>query len=516
MRTTLRALRTLAPPLGYYLLTLALLAGVLGLDLGITRASRGSGVLVPAEVWGISSIVACLLLYGLFAGRGAGRDRPVGLRVSRQQQPDLWRLVERTAEAAGVRAPHTLRLADGPELTLRQGSQLLGLLPGRRHLCIGAPLLVGLTEQQLAALLAQRLGPARDADTPVPGLLRRNRATLVLVLQRYGDTSGAAPGPRRWFGAMYTGYARNCLRWSAPDARRLALAADRTAARIAGRDTTVAALRDERALTELHHHYQYGYVRIGWDEGAYPLPAAVVPGFRDWLHGPTGQQSLERLENDPPRERIPQHDARPPLAERIARLQELPPGPPPGPSAPAESLLSDPQQTYARVVAAAPGVAERRQLPWDDLAGVAGQAELDAAAAGLLTSVASVLRHRPPDLPTILDAIDEGRWAELADWIPRTGAARTVPVAVGRSLNLSTATEGLHALVLGTLVRQGQARWTLDWRHGLQLNPTRTTQEALDAAVGPALDAATASPPDTAPLRLLLQPEQESPPPAER
>ncbi|MBC3842759.1 hypothetical protein GXW82_28990 [Streptacidiphilus sp. 4-A2] len=156
-------------------------------------------------------------------------------------------------------------------------------------------------------------------------------------------------------------------------------------------------------------------------------------------------------------------------------------------------------------------MAERRQLPWDELAGIAGQAELDAAAAGLLTSLTAVLRRRTPDLPTVLDAIDEGRWAELADWIPRTGAARTVPVAVGRSLNLSTASEGLHALVLAELVRQGRARWAVDWQQGRRLTP-----DGLDSVVLPALDAATATPPETAPLRRLLSPDAESLPPVER
>ncbi|QMU67633.1 M48 family metallopeptidase [Streptacidiphilus sp. P02-A3a] len=525
-RAALRGLRALAPPIGFYLLTVALLAGVLGLDLAIIGAAGNHSQLVPAEVWGISAIVGCVLLYGLYAVRGANH-RAEGLRVSRQQQPQLWRLVEQTARSVGVRAPHALWLTDDDGLAAWQNPRLLGLLPTRHRLSIGVPLLVGLTEAELTALLAHRLGPAADADTPLPALVRRNRDALRLVLQRYADTAEAGPGPRKWFGGMYAGYARGCLRWSAPDARRLEFTADRAAARVAGRDTTIAALRLAPALSELRQRYWHEFVLIGWEQDAFPPTAEVVPAFRAWLRGPVGQEELAALAGDPPRERIARYDARPPLAERIRRLEQLPapaspsppasPASPSSPSSPAELLVADPSRTFAEVVAAAPEVPGKRQLPWDDLAAIAGRAELDAAAAGLLTSVASVLRRRAPDLPTILDAIDEDRWAELADWIPRTGAARTVPVAVGRSLNLSTASQGLRALVLNALVDRGRARWTLDPRHGRLLDPD---PDALDAVLGPALYAATSSPPDTAPLRQLLADAPgtppESPPAVER
>jgi len=518
-RPVLRSLRTLAPALGVYLLTVALLAGILGLDLGITSSvgtARSHGLLGGAEVWGISAVIGCLLLYGLYAVRGA-RPRAEGLRVSREQQPELWSLADRAARAVGVRPPHQLWLTADARLTAWQNPHLLGLLPGRRRIGIGVPLLTGLTDQQLSALLATRLGPAgRSTGTPFPGLLRRNRDALRLILDRYADTSGAGPGPRKWFGGMYTGYARACLRWSAPDARRLTLAADRAAARAAGPGTTVAALRRAQLLDALHQRYRQDFVLTGWDEGACPVAAEVVPGFQDWLGSPDGQEALAGLESAPPRERIPQHDARLPLTERIALLEQLPPDQP-GPSeqpapAPAADLLADPLRTCAQVVGTAPGFAERRQLPWNELAAIAGQAELDAAAAGLLTSVTSVLRRRTPDLPTLLDAIDEGRWAELADWIPRTGAARTVPVAVGRSLNLSTATQGLHALVLTALVQQGGAHWTLDPRRGHRL---ALAPDTLDSRLRPALAAATAPTPDTAPLRHLLHPDRGEPLPGE-
>ncbi|QMU75104.1 M48 family metalloprotease [Streptacidiphilus sp. PB12-B1b] len=604
MRTILRALRTLALPLGFYLLTVGLLAGILALVLAVTTGRHPHSALTTAEAWAIGAVVAFPLLYGLYAVRGGNRRRPEGLRVSRQEQPRLWQLVEQAARAADVRAPHALWLTAGSGVAVRQSSWLLGLVPGARRARIGVPQLVGLTEQQLGALLAHELGHGSRQDTPLPGLLQRNRATLRQVLRRHQPDSspdagrrsgllaeppsgsaldfslsglnlslGPGAGPKRWFGRSYAGYARLCLRATEADARRQEFAADRIAAGFAGRDTAIAALRRNRALDHAYRAYQDTYLRLAWDEGACPPADQVVPAFRDQLRSPDGRRSLAALESTPPRERIGAHDPHPPTDHRITALTRLPdnvqppatpapdtvpapapdpnptptrdtapgavpptdddpapapetlpassPAPAPGPvpaSAPApapgfasaEALLTDPDRTWTLVVAALPGVRERRQLPWDELAALAGQAELDAAASGLRTSLTTVLRHRPAELPTVLDAIDDGRWAELADWIPRTGPARTVPIAVGRSLNLATAAEGLHALALAALVRQGRARWSVDWTRGRAL----TLDPGLDADLGPALDAAVTDPHDTALLRRLLR--QESPPAVER
>ena len=485
MRTTLRTVALLS---GFYLVTFGLLAGLGTLAVALEQRTAGRGAGTAAEIWVITAIVAFPLLYGLYAVRGERGRRPTsGLRVTAEQQPDLWARAARAAAAEGAPAPHELWLTtDDTAVSLRQPSRLLGVVPGRRRLVVGVPRLAALTEQQVDAELEHVLGQdsrAARAGVPLAGLVRRNRQTLQQILDRFqrvqrspddspAPASGAAAlfslaanpsalleldlgavwNPARWFGRIYTSYARLCLRRG------------QAAVEPAPQDPATGA-----AAPGGYQRFLHAYADIGWEAGVVPIAADVIPAYREWLRGPADGAS------------------------------------------PAIDLLVDPERTCALIVARRPGYGERRQIGWNELAAVAGQAELDAETAPLRTSATAVLR-RSPDLPTLLDAIDAGRWAELADWIPRIGAARTVPVEVGRAMNLAVASDGLYSLALGALVQQGRGRWTLDRARGrgkrLELD------EGLDAALGPCLDSAVADPPDTAALRRLLAVPGADPAPA--
>jgi hypothetical protein len=307
---------------------------------------------------------------------------------------------------------------------------------------LGLAGLVGRNHRALRQVLARYGGPAEvAASDPAAG---------VASLFGLGGSASAIDvaalwNPGRWFGRISTAYARLCLRRGPadPDSRRRA---------------------DTEAAAESYARFRRDCADIAWEQGAVPFPADVFPGYRAWL-----------------------------------RSADETPGA--APDAAGVDLLADRDRTCAAVAERRRGVGDRRQLSWDGLAAVAGQAELDAETAPLRTSATAVLR-RTPDLPALLDAIDAGRWPELADWIPRVGAARTVPMEVGRAMNLAAAADGLYSLALGALVQQGRGRWTLDPARGrgktLDLDP------GLDAVLGPYLDAAVADPPDTTALRGLL------------
>ena len=505
MRASAGAVRAFALLLGFYLVTTVALAAIAGLDIGLTAASNHQGTLALVETWGVSVVLAYPLVRVLLAGLAGDHRRRSGLRVRRAEQPRLWQRVERTAEAIGVRPPAEIRLVDQPEAAVRQDSWLLGLVPGRRRLALGLPLLHGLTASELDALIAHELGHHAPGDTRLTALTTRNRASLEQILSRY-DAEGAGVG--QWLNGVFASYARFCLRSSQATARHQELAADAAAARLAGPDALVGALQAALLLPQAHHGYLSRFRYIGKALDLMPPADQVYPGFETFLRTDAWQQERNRLTDDPPRERQSPYDAHPPLAERIEQLRLLPavavatPDP-----TPAHTLLDHLTETCALVVSGRRGASEQREVDWDTLAAAAGRAELDQESAGLRSAAGATLQRRPDLLPLLLDAIDEGRWKEIADWMPREGMSRTVTPEAGRSMTEAAAADALYSWALTTLLYQGRGRWLLDWEQGNRLD----LDKGLDAALAPALDTALdPQSPDTTALRRLLGPAQVS------
>ena len=512
MRALLRTAQALALLLGFYALVLGALAAILGLDIALTAASGSRGGLALVQIWGVSLLLAYPLARGLFIGPGGGSRHPSGVRVGRSDQPRLWRRVEQIATSMQVTPPTEIWLVDAVQAGVWQSSWLLGLIPGRRRMVLGLPLLSGLTTAEFDAVVAHELGHFAHGDTRLSGVVARNRAGLRQILSRY---SGEEGGWGQWLGALFAGYARFCLRTGQASARRQELAADAASARIAGREAAISALRATAPLGRAHQRFLSEYAGVGWTLGLRPVAEEVLPRFHAFLSSESWQQEHARLLSDPPREKQSRYDSHPPVAERIAHLQALSLSLPRSlPHAPSDAvvtsagaaadrafgLLDDPATVAGLVISARPGADERRQVGWAELAAAAGRAELDREAAALLTASKAVLR-RPVDLPLLLDAIDSGRWPEIVDWMPHEGMSRTVTSAAFRSMNAAAASDCLYSLLLAVLVEQGRGRWSLDGASGRHL----VLDEGLDPALGPALDAAVAAePPTTAPLRELL------------
>ncbi|NED80705.1 M48 family metalloprotease, partial [Streptomyces sp. SID11233] len=95
-----------------------------------------------------------------------------------QEQPRLWELVRKLAKAADTRAPARILLTADVNASVTERTRLLGLVPGRRELYLGLPLVQGLTEAQLRGVLAHELGHYAHADTRLSGLTSRVRGQV--------------------------------------------------------------------------------------------------------------------------------------------------------------------------------------------------------------------------------------------------------------------------------------------------------------------------------------------------
>ncbi|MEY9963088.1 Zn-dependent protease with chaperone function [Streptacidiphilus sp. MAP12-16] len=502
MRTSVRAVQALVLLAGFYLIALGALAAIAVVDvLVLTHLDSGSGPgssglgssgLGAAKLVLFSFVVAVPLVRGVFLVRRPKDEAPPGVSVTERQQPELWQRVRDLAEQVGTRAPDEIRLIPAVNAAVSENPRFLGLVPGHRRMLVGVPLLIGLTEPQLEAVLAHELGHYSNRDTRLAGITVRGRQSLLTVVQH------ARAGGRNITASLFTAYAKLYFRVSESVGRRQELAADLAAARIAGRDHAAGALRQLPALDAAYDFYLQRYAGVGWDAGLLPLAEEFYGGFRSLLSSSQRQEELDRLRSEPPVQETSPYDSHPPIAQRVAELEALPADgrAVTGLEAPALSLLRDVEPLFAAVGAAAlpPKAAGKRPVPWDELARGAGRAALVKEGAVATEAFRLALSRPLNGLADLLGAVDAGRLDAIAAQLPKR---TTTAAPQGRD----AAAAAFRPLVLLALVDAGRATFAQSWEQPLHIEFDPPT---LGDALKLALDAAIATPPDTAPLRALL------------
>lgn len=519
MTFRLRAVRALVLLAGFHLLGVALLAIMGVVDwLLVTRLFAAPAAWLIGVLLMSTAVAATTILRGMYAFLRAGRLRPVtdAIPVTPEEQPELWEQVRAAAAATGELPPDELYLTANVNASVAENSRLLGLLPGRRWMFLGLPLLAGLTVPRLQAVLAHEFGHYGNLDTRLGAVTMRGRAAVLHTVQVLHRGSTRL---QHMIGALYGAYARMFLRTSQPVARRQEFAADQVAARHGGRDATANALRAVPVLGAAHQHYLRTYAGMSSKLGALPPAGEVHGGFRRLL----AARSTDALATLSTRQRAPRphaYDSHPPMAERIARIEELPADGRADESAGAPTalaLLHDPDRVFAELEERVlpPGTAKLRRLSWDDLVMTRALADADGWSKPLRVAVARSLRaeaggraggelvanDKLPSLPEVLDAIDRGLlWTEIADRIPKPDQASRLTGESARNFIRPRIFDGLAGMVHLHLAQTGHATPDIAWSG----TPGIALPDAWEAGMDDALDAAVSDTPDTTPLRALL------------
>ncbi|MEU2716187.1 M48 family metalloprotease [Streptomyces sp. NPDC007205] len=538
--TSPRAALALGLLIGFYLLALLVLAALALLDVALARGPGFTVVAVEGYL-GSLAIAWCVVRVVLLSrGRGDGRDGPSGLSLTPQEQPELWRRVRDLAERVGTRPPGEIRVVPGANAMVREDVRWLGLAAGERRLFLGVALLIGLPEDELDAVLAHELGHYAHDDTRLAGLVWALRSRLlhtVLTLQQRAArqeaeekaasaaraarrrAAGKPPpvtreptrGPDHYLAVVFSAYARLCLRLTEAVSRRQEYAADLMAARIAGRDTTAAALRRIPALEAADDLYLSTYARMGWAAGLLPPEGQFYGGLALLLADGTRRAELEAPAQEPLPEQSSPYDSHPLTADRIAALEALPDD---GRAArrvrrPASAALRAPDGLLAELerVVLSPQALSMRRVPWSELPSQTRRASWARGAEPLLRAMTQAAGARgvtPPGgthLGRLLDMIDHGLLYDIAGRLPRSEQAGRSSGRAAREFARTAFRSALRHLVLLAALDAGLCRWELCWAGPpvRQVAPDRLA-EALEEA----LDCAVADPPDTAPLRALL------------
>ena len=244
-----------------------------------------------------------------------------GLRITREQQPRLFELIEAEARAGGEAMP------DDIYLTLDDNAAVAQVSRRRRVLVLGLPLLHILSERQLRGVLAHEFGHYSGGDTRLGPWIYRTRETIGRTVA----SLSADEDEEDWWAARLTRqpfiwYGRAFLRITAAISRRQEFAADRCAVGSVGRDAYVAAPRAQPRVRPRLRRLLGRRGRAG--ARARPAPADLrrLPALHRARSAssrpPTGtwRRSAD-VETDT-------YDSHPSLAERIAAVADLPAGEP--------------------------------------------------------------------------------------------------------------------------------------------------------------------------------------------
>ncbi|MFD9888230.1 M48 family metalloprotease [Amycolatopsis sp. NPDC059027] len=487
MRVSLRAVLAVCLLAGFPLLILALVAGLVVLEIFALRHSPIGGLKLAI----LTVPAGYALIRGLFELERHKAEEESGVLVTPETQPELWALVRGLAEEVGTRPPDDIRLVPSVNAAVAEETRLLGLRAVRRHLYIGAPLLAGLSTGELRAVLAHELAHYSNQDTRLAGLTYRGERTMRGTLSRLN--------PSDWFQRLvrwlFFRYAKLYFKVSRAVTRRQELAADAASGRIAGPATAASALRQIGALVVAWRFFMNNYATIGWRAGY--LPRQFAEGFGLLLADSSRQSELDKIRDNPDDEESA-YDTHPSMAARIAALDRMPPVPAaPGDEKPARAILRDAEAVVdAAMQASLVDEAKRKQrVDWPTLVHVGCQHAIAEEAAKIFADAARVL-GRPATLTTLLDAVDAGQYAALAD--PESKPAEGAGPRAQREFAATSARPRLSTVVQVALADAGHARWTLSWSEPatLALDPP------YDTELKPAVDAAFDG--DTAPLRALL------------
>ncbi|PIM69940.1 peptidase [Streptomyces sp. JV178] len=538
MGATLRALRALVLLAGFYLLGVILLAALAGADY-LLYLHAPSGVAVKLYV--VSVLLALPLIRGLFMLRTPkGEERP-GLAVTDADEPALWRTVRELADQVGTRAPTRILLTPDVNAAVSEDARLLGLLPGPRRLYLGVPLLQGLTEAQLRAVLAHELGHYSNSDTRLAAITARGRAQVLRTIdtfeERADKTAGreqarqekknakaAAKGKKtkeidtrhsgftyRLMARIYVAYAHLYFRATLAGSRRQEYAADAAAARIAGRDATASALREIPALSAAFGFYMNSYATLGSEARLLPPRGEFFGGFGRMLTA--RQLELVGLRTDLPSEPSSPYDSHPPIADRVARIEALPAdGRADEARGAALTLLADPERTLAELedaVLTDDVLRFARAADWQELLDGSMAANFVSADTALHRALAMYTKEHP-SLRGLLKVIDDGQLWQLARRLPVSDQAAEAKGRAFREFVRPALADGLQTMVLAELSAHSRLRWEFSWADAAMVH-LPPAADGSEADLGAAIEAAVADHPDTGPLRALLPSAPQGP-----
>lgn len=298
-------------------MALVLMAGFYILALGISAAL----LWIPyAEAVYVGRIHPKLAL-GCILGAGAvlwaivprpDRFEPPGPQLTRVNAPSLFRLIDQVARSTAQAPPAEVYLLNDVNAWVTQRGGIMGL-GSRRVMGVGLPLLAQLTPAELAAVIAHEFGHYVSGDVGLGPWIYKTRAAIIRAVAATDDT---------WLAAPFRAYAQLFLKTTLAVSREQEFVADRTAARVAGSPAAKSALARVAALAPAYSAFLETEVKPVLHAGCLPSLAA---GFDKYVRQPRIAAFMESAASEQSSGGAAgEYDTHPPMADRIAALEQLP------------------------------------------------------------------------------------------------------------------------------------------------------------------------------------------------
>ena len=259
----------------------------------------------------------------------------VGVPLDLRQHPQLQDVIGTIATSMTTPMPDHVRVIHDVNAFVAQESRLLGLIPGKRMLGIGAPLLATLTVSQLTAVLAHEFGHYAGGDTRLSGLTYAGQEAMIRSVEvNRGNIAGM----------LFAGYTKFYLRVTQQVSRQQELDADAAAVALGGREAMSRALVAVEHQASAFEEFIGDFVEPLWRHGQHP--ERLYQGF---AQRQAARTSDERMTIHPTSRPADPYDSHPPLDERLAAIAALPESATIDDDRPAHVLLDDADDVFGRI-----------------------------------------------------------------------------------------------------------------------------------------------------------------------
>jgi Zn-dependent protease with chaperone function len=265
---------------------------------------------VHAQLSLASIVSGAVILYSVFPR--IDRFVAPGPRLTSEQHPALFELIERIARATNQHMPADVYLVADLQAWVTHRGGILGMV-SKRVMGLGLPTFEALTVAQLAAVIAHEFGHYTHGDTAIGPWLYKTRAAMGRTLHNLAERESFLVHPFRWYGKMF-------MRVTTAISRRQEFGADALAARVAGERALTGGLERVHAAGPMFDSYWQMEVVPVLMSGRRPPLAQGFSRFLSEPHMAEGYAQMLQLAKEAEQDVF---DTHPPLSARDQAVHDL-------------------------------------------------------------------------------------------------------------------------------------------------------------------------------------------------